>query len=187
MDPETSSHEHDAANTPEAPNTLGQPPRKPARLAWFSYVEEQIRAAQERGAFDNLPGSGRPLDLDENPWAGDRALAYHLLKSHNVLPPEVALGKEVDTDLARAEESVAALRRRRDHLLGRRLPPFPSERRAYNVLRAKTEQRYEEALRAINSKTLTLNITAPSALHRRAVDVEARLRAFRVEFPPLAE
>ncbi len=30
-------------------------------------VEEKIRAAMEAGAFNNLPGKGKPLNLEENP------------------------------------------------------------------------------------------------------------------------
>lgn len=161
--------------------------RKDQRQSWQSYVDEQIRDAQERGEFTNLPGTGRPLQFDVNPLAGNRALAYSLLKANGVAPREVALGGEIDEDVARAEAMVAELRWRRDQLKQRRLPPFPSERRAYNVLRGKVEARYEEALKAINSKTLTLNITAPMAMHRRMLDIEARMRAFREEFPPLAE
>lgn len=161
--------------------------RKDQRESWQSYIEKQIRAAQERGEFANLPGAGRPLELDVNPFAGDRALAYSLLKANGVAPREVALGREVDEDLARAEAIVGDLRRRRDQLARRLLPPFPSERRAYNVLRGKCEVRYEEALKTINSKILSLNIAAPTALHRQLLDVEARMRAFAEEFPPLAE
>jgi DnaJ family protein C protein 28 len=150
-------------------------------------VEEQIREAQARGDFDHLPGSGKPLQLDVNPWAGDRALAYSLLKGNQIAPPEIERGREVDAEHARAAGVVAALRRRRDDLARRRMPPFPSERRAYNILRASTEARYAEILRAANSKALSLNISAPTPLHRPLVDVEARLRAFREEFPPLAE
>ena len=32
-----------------------------------SWIDQQIREAQERGEFDNLPGKGRPLDLTPNP------------------------------------------------------------------------------------------------------------------------
>jgi Domain of unknown function (DUF1992) len=40
--------------------------RKPLASSFESFVEQQIREAQERGAFDNLPGAGKPLpDLDE--------------------------------------------------------------------------------------------------------------------------
>jgi hypothetical protein len=40
--------------------------RKPLASPFESWIEAQIREAQERGAFDNLPGAGKPLpDLDE--------------------------------------------------------------------------------------------------------------------------
>lgn len=40
--------------------------RKPEELSFESFVERQIREAQERGEFDNLPGAGKPLpDLDK--------------------------------------------------------------------------------------------------------------------------
>ena len=29
-------------------------------------MEKQIREAQERGDFDNLPGAGKPLDLSDS-------------------------------------------------------------------------------------------------------------------------
>ena len=50
-----------------------------------------------------------------------------------------------------------------------------------------TRSRYEAALRATNSKILSLNIIAPVAMHRRMLDVERRLEAFDTEFPLLAE
>jgi DnaJ family protein C protein 28 len=162
-----------------------QPKRRP-RQPWSDFIEEVIRAAQERGAFANLAGAGKPLNLDGNPYAGDRALAFSLLESNDLAPREIELGHEIDAELARAEAIVVALRRRTHDLAQRRLPPFASERRAYNVLRSKSQSRYVEALRAVNSRILSLNIMAPPAMHRRIVDVEARMRAFQAEFPPLA-
>lgn len=178
----------DAKGTQSSPQG-GYPGKsgKDPRQSWSSYIEEQIRAAQEHGAFDNLPGAGKPLQLDENPFAGERALAFSLLKSHQLAPREIELVREVDEERRKAEEILASLRRRRDYLSGRRLPPFPSERRAYNVLRSRTLERYGQALRAVNAKTLSLNLMAPVALHRRIIDVEERLRAFSAAFPPLAE
>jgi hypothetical protein len=156
------------------------------RRAVRDIVEQRIQEAQEEGKFDNLSGAGKPLRLDENIWAGDRAMAYHLLKSNDVAPQELERGREIDHELARAEEPVRMLRFRRDTLRARR-NVFASDRRAYNALRAATERRYTEALRDINSKVLSLNIIAPPALHRRLIDVELRLAAFREEFPPLDE
>lgn len=30
-------------------------------MSWESWIDTHIRIAQERGAFDNLPGAGKPL------------------------------------------------------------------------------------------------------------------------------
>lgn len=157
------------------------------RRAWRSHIEEMIQEAQREGKFDNLRGTGQPLQIEENIHAGDRALAYSLLKSNGYAPAEVERGKEIDVELRRAEKVLEILRRQRDNLRGRTLPAFASERRAYNILRAKTRLRYEDTLRAINSSILSLNIIAPPALHRVALDVAAKLREFDREFPQLKE
>jgi hypothetical protein len=35
--------------------------RKPPGISFTSWIDQQIGEAQERGAFDNLPGAGKPL------------------------------------------------------------------------------------------------------------------------------
>jgi DnaJ family protein C protein 28 len=170
-----------------APDSDGGPRNKDPRHRWASAVDEQIRHAMERGDFANLPGAGRPLHIDENPFAGSRALAYSLLKSHHVLPRELELGREIETQQAQVEAQLARLRWHRDQLTSRRRSPAPSERRAYMVLRASVEAHLMESLRSLNSKILTLNISAPSLLHRPLIDIGERERSFRAEFPPLSE
>ncbi len=177
---------------PEPPH----PSPKSARHAWEmeqarrravrDIVEQRIQEAREEGKFDNLKGAGKPLRLEDNVWAGEKALAYHLLKSNDVAPQELERGHEIDQDIARAEGLVRRLRHQRDTLRSRQRV-FASDRRAYNTLREATERHYAEALREINSKILSLNIIAPPALHRRRLDVERRIVEFREEFPPLRE
>jgi hypothetical protein len=59
-------------------------------------VEEKIRQAQQEGAFDSLPGSGKPLVLeDESSVPSELRLAYKMLKIANCLPPELELHKEI--------------------------------------------------------------------------------------------
>jgi DnaJ family protein C protein 28 len=123
--------------------------------------------------------------LDRNPLAGEKALAYSLLKNNDMLPPEIERGKEIAEELKQAEALLVRLRHQRDRLRVRSKYLFASDRRSYNVLLEGTLARYKEALAAINSKILSLNIIAPPALHQRMIDVEARLRAFHDEFPPL--
>ncbi|MGH7844467.1 MAG: DUF1992 domain-containing protein [Candidatus Binatia bacterium] len=84
-------------------------------LSFFTrVVEEKIRAAQQAGEFDNLPGRGKPLELED--WGDmpeDLRISYHVLKNAGVLPPEAQLLKEIHTlqDLLKyvEEEDRAAL------------------------------------------------------------------------------
>lgn len=68
-------------------------------LSFFQrVVEEKILQAQREGAFDNLPGKGKPLVFDDQTWVPeDLRVAYHALKNARVLPPEAELLKEIHT------------------------------------------------------------------------------------------
>lgn len=59
-------------------------------------VEERIRKAQLKGEFENLPGAGQPLELQQDQEvAEDLRLAYKILKNAGCLPPEIELKKEI--------------------------------------------------------------------------------------------
>ena len=61
-------------------------------------IEEIIREAMEKGEFDNLPGKGKPLDLDAYfATPADVRLGYSVLKSAGCVPAEVELQKEIET------------------------------------------------------------------------------------------
>jgi DnaJ family protein C protein 28 len=148
-----------------------------------SYVEEMIRRAQERGEFDNLPGMGKPLHLEDESAAGDNAMAYHLLKSNGFAPTEIELSKEIRTERERLEARIARLIHRGQSLRARRVPPFPSEKRAFNNTVEKVAREYEEALRSLNSRILTLNLIAPAQMHQPMLEVEQLVKKFREACP----
>lgn len=59
-------------------------------------AEERILEAQRRGDFDNLPGKGQPLQLEDlRRIPEDLRIAYHVLKNAHVLPPEAELLKDI--------------------------------------------------------------------------------------------
>jgi hypothetical protein len=68
-------------------------------LSYFWRIaEERIKEAQRAGAFDNLPGKGKPLDLEDLSWVPeDLRISYHILKNAHVLPPEAELLKDIHT------------------------------------------------------------------------------------------
>ena len=59
-------------------------------------VEKRIKEAQKRGDFDDLPGSGEPLEFeDDSHIPEDLRLAYKILKNADCLPPDLLLKKEI--------------------------------------------------------------------------------------------
>lgn len=65
-------------------------------LAFEALAEKKIREAIERGEFDDLPGAGRPLDLNDDPLVPeDLRLAYRILKNAGFVPPELEAQKEI--------------------------------------------------------------------------------------------
>jgi DnaJ-like protein len=62
-----------------------------ARLA-----EAKIDDAMRRGEFDDLPGAGKPLELEDlSHVPAHMRLGYKVLRNANVLPPEVELRREM--------------------------------------------------------------------------------------------
>ncbi|EIJ82133.1 hypothetical protein PB1_04325 [Bacillus methanolicus PB1] len=66
----------------------------------FSVIlsEERIRKAYENGEFENLPGYGKPLKLDDLSSVPDNLrMAYRLLKNAGYSPEENRLKQEMMT------------------------------------------------------------------------------------------
>jgi len=59
-------------------------------------ADDRIRAAQEEGLFDDLPGKGKPLALeDDSSVPEDMRLAFKILKNAGCLPIEMEVRKEI--------------------------------------------------------------------------------------------
>ncbi len=76
--------------------------RKPAGKSWESWREELIRLAHEEGAFDNLPGAGKPLaDLGESydpDWWVKKLVQREKV---SMLPPSLELLRKVEAEVER--------------------------------------------------------------------------------------
>jgi Domain of unknown function (DUF1992) len=79
--------------------------RRPTLSDWESSVERQIREGIERGEFDNLPGTGQPLEGLDDPRDEEWWVKQKLRRERvSYLPPALAVRKEVEVAL----EQVAA-------------------------------------------------------------------------------
>jgi DnaJ homologue, subfamily C, member 28, conserved domain len=64
--------------------------------AFARLAESKIRDAMARGEFDDLPGKGKPLQLEDlSRVPADLRLGYKLLRNADCLPPELEARKEV--------------------------------------------------------------------------------------------
>lgn len=88
--------------------------RKPAGMSFETWIERQIREAQERGEFDDLPGSGKPLPgagrpHDENWWLNDKLKREGV----SVLPPTLVLRRAAEDALVEAKSAKSEAEARR--------------------------------------------------------------------------
>ena len=60
-------------------------------------AEQRIAEAQAQGVFDNLPGTGRPLELEDMSHVPEELrMAYKILSNAGCLPPELEQRKELN-------------------------------------------------------------------------------------------
>ncbi len=65
-------------------------------MGFTKIIEQRIKEAQDQGAFDELPGRGRPLEIEDDSHIPEELrLAYKILKNADCLPPELELKKEI--------------------------------------------------------------------------------------------
>ena len=119
---------------------------------WETLIDRQIREAMEDGQFDNLPHEGEPLPNDDNPYAGELGLAFHVLRNAGVAPPWIEADKEVRELLGR-----------RDAILARAATgPAPSA-----LARSRGRAALEELVPRINASIARVNAQAPTDRQQR--------------------
>lgn len=75
-------------------------------ICFQKIAERRILEAIREGAFDDLPGAGQPLELENDSHVpADLRVAYKILKNAGFVPEEVALRKEI----VQAEDLLAGM------------------------------------------------------------------------------
>jgi DnaJ family protein C protein 28 len=109
-------------------------------------IEEQIRRAMEEGQFENLPGKGRPLKLDENALEDPEwRMANKILKEGGFSLPWIERRQEIENGLGTAR---AALRRAWE---------WRCEGQEAKQPEAFVEDQWQQAIRVFRDQLETLN------------------------------
>lgn len=119
-----------------------------------TWLDAQIRVAQEQGLFDNLAGHGKPLSWDAtDDLAGEHWLGNHVLKQAGFLPDWLEARKEIAAERPAAEAALAEYRKESRHLNAAN----PNDA----ALLARLENRYVALVTVLNKKIDTHNHRCP--------------------------
>ena len=112
---------------------------------WHFIAERKIREAMEEGAFDHLEGTGKPLNLEEDPFEdASLRMAHRLLRNNGFAPAWIEEAREIEAETRR-------LRARRDVSSGD----------------------FRSSAAALNRRIEAFNLKAPSPVpHKRMFDLD---------------
>lgn len=153
-------------------------------------VDEQIETAMERGEFKDLPGKGKPIKLDTNPFLTPQVrMANRLLKENGFAPRWIELEKEIREEKAQLKRLLINLKARRERLVAL-IQRYPYRRetisRSFEHERARGIAQYREKLENLNRKIQRVNLLAPAQNRQYAlINKEAALTRFQTACPRL--
>ena len=118
---------------------------------YHTVIDRQIAAGEAEGAFDNLPGSGRPLKFEDDSMVPDEVrVGYRMLKSAGFAPPWVELRKEIREEQAKLEAWLTRAN-------GRWLHANAGEQ-------TRLRDEYRAKIAELNRLILTYNLSVPQAV-----------------------
>lgn len=72
--------------------------RKPLGVTFESWIDKQVREATERGEFENLRGTGKPIpnSVDDENWWLQNYLCREGVRGDGLLPPSLILRRDIE-------------------------------------------------------------------------------------------
>ncbi len=133
---------------------------------WSGLVEQRILDGMSKGLFDNLEGTGKPLNLEDDAFVPlELKMAFRMLRSTGLAPLWVEMNKEIREDLARMHSFRSYAHSRWD--------------RTNPIEREHLRHQYRNRINEINGKIVNYNILAPSSqVHMALLIVDDELAKF---------
>ena len=135
-------------------------------------IDEIIQNAIKDGAFDQLPGQGKPLDWDQHsPVEDDWQLAHHLLKENGFPPEFIETRQSIESDLAAARADLKrAFDWKNKAIEASEDPEFADGQWA------KAKSTFESGVGNLNKKIRDYNLNIPSqSFYRAPIDLLTEL------------
>jgi DnaJ homolog subfamily C member 28 len=128
-------------------------------------TDDQIKRAMEEGQFEDLPGKGHPLKLDEDPFEDPEwRLAHHILRSGGYSLPWIEKRREIEAGLEAARRNLSLAWERRQE--GGRAARWE-----------RAQSAFRQAIAELNKKIFNYNLEVPSMqLQMMPVDAEGEIK-----------
>lgn len=124
----------------------------------MSPKDDPISKAMQEGQFDDLPGKGKPLKLDENPFADPEwELALHMLKSSGYSLPWIEARQAIEKELAEARANLKRAWEWRQNALAQGQSATQIE-----MQWRQREKAFREQIAELNKRIRDYNLQAPS-------------------------
>jgi len=121
-------------------------------------IEEIIRRAIVEGEFDDLPGKGKPLQIEQNPYQDpDWRSAHHILKSGGFTLPWIESLREIGTNLQQARDRLSRAWSWRNDRQGHN-----SQKEFVESEWMKASENFRERIASINHQIRAHNLEVPS-------------------------
>jgi len=132
-------------------------------------IDEQIRKAIQEGSFDNLPGKGKPLDLEINPHEeADWGMAFRMLRSSGYTLPWIETRREIELELDEARSALARSWQWQCEQQNQKLEPVVIESEWQRSLTT-----FEGKIKELNKRIFNYNLEIPSnQFSRLTIDLD---------------
>lgn len=149
---------------------LQAPPKPKESRDWQAIIDEQAALID----IDTLPGKGKPLNLNRNPYADDGdELANSLLKNAGFTLPWIEDGRVIDAELTAAR---AKLTRARDEYVEMRDAQICAGHQWVEGSWQAALREFRQTVERLNREIRDYNLKAPSmAVHKFAIRVDEEL------------
>ena len=137
-------------------------------------IEELLRKAMKEGKFDNLPGKGKPIHLeDPNPHADPNwDLAYGILKDAGYSLPWIEARREIEADIEAARKDL-----RLAWEVYRDAYAQAQSRSYWSESWERSQQLFRDKVLAINKRIRDYNLQVPNPRFQRpALNYESELK-----------
>lgn len=149
-----------------------------------NHIDRMVREARDAGHFNNLAGHGKPLNLEDNPFAGEWGAAYRMVANSGATLPWIDLNNDIlqlDEQRRQLLQKAAQYAKKMQEAVFLRPEQVPWYKRE----RERQRKQFQQHVERYNAEIYRFNIMCPvHALAKATLPVKAELQLFDRTWAP---